>query len=271
MSLILDALRKSEAERRRGQAPDLYAELPPVTRRSRGVAQPWWWLAGALALVALLAWALSQRSPAPMTAATSSEISNVDPQPNGVEDRVAQRLDNPPASSLDVPAAVVAAPPLAGGTEVVGVPTDIVITPPSQQSNPYPGPVVPATREANNAAPPAGTFPPATSPPVPATARAQPAPAPASPLPASPASATPVNDANAPIALSDLSAGERQQLQPLKVSMHLWDSNPAGRFAIIDGTRVGEGDRIGDAVVESITRDGLVLAWNGRRLRLGIR
>lgn len=53
--------------------------------------------------------------------------------------------------------------------------------------------------------------------------------------------------------------------------MHLWDSNPAGRFAIIDGTRVGEGDRIGDAVVESITRDGLVLAWNGRRLRLGIR
>ncbi len=73
------------------------------------------------------------------------------------------------------------------------------------------------------------------------------------------------------MALSDLSAGERQQLPPLKVSMHLWDSNSADRFAIVDGTRVGEGDRIGDAFVESITRDGLVLAWNGRRLRLQIR
>ena len=29
MSLILEALRKSEAERRRGDAPDLRVELPP--------------------------------------------------------------------------------------------------------------------------------------------------------------------------------------------------------------------------------------------------
>ncbi len=81
----------------------------------------------------------------------------------------------------------------------------------------------------------------------------------------------PVTDASAPLALSDLSAAERRQLPPLKVSMHLWASTPAERFAIVDGARVGEGDRIGDAVVDSITRDGLVLAWNGRRLRLGIR
>jgi len=35
MSLILDALRKSEAERRRGQAPSLYAQAPVLTTRRR--------------------------------------------------------------------------------------------------------------------------------------------------------------------------------------------------------------------------------------------
>jgi hypothetical protein len=38
MSLILDALRKSEAERRRGQAPSLYSQAPQLTTRRR---PPW--------------------------------------------------------------------------------------------------------------------------------------------------------------------------------------------------------------------------------------
>ena len=44
MSLILEALRKSEAERRRGQAPDLYAELPPVARMQRQPVPVWLWV-----------------------------------------------------------------------------------------------------------------------------------------------------------------------------------------------------------------------------------
>jgi general secretion pathway protein B len=39
MSLILEALRKSEAERRRGESPDLRTELPPVASR-RAIAAP---------------------------------------------------------------------------------------------------------------------------------------------------------------------------------------------------------------------------------------
>lgn len=57
MSLILDALRKSEAERRRGEAPGLFTALPtPVARASRQ-ASPWPWLV-ALAILAFaaLAW-----------------------------------------------------------------------------------------------------------------------------------------------------------------------------------------------------------------------
>ena len=55
MSLILEALRKSEAERRRGEAPDLRVELPPPPppkRRASVLA----WLAGGLAVAVLMAW-----------------------------------------------------------------------------------------------------------------------------------------------------------------------------------------------------------------------
>ena len=50
MSLILDALRKSEAERRRGQSPDLFAS-PPVAGTPR--PRPWSRVLPVLLLVAL--------------------------------------------------------------------------------------------------------------------------------------------------------------------------------------------------------------------------
>lgn len=71
--------------------------------------------------------------------------------------------------------------------------------------------------------------------------------------------------------LSDLSAEERKALPPLKLSMHMWSDDPARRFLILDGNRLGEGDRVGNAVVTAITPDGAVLDWNGRRIRLPMR
>ena len=52
--------------------------------------------------------------------------------------------------------------------------------------------------------------------------------------------------------------------------MHMWGPTPAQRFAIIDGARVGQGDRVGDAVVEEIAADSVVLNWHGRRVALPI-
>jgi general secretion pathway protein B len=71
--------------------------------------------------------------------------------------------------------------------------------------------------------------------------------------------------------LADLSTAERKQLPPLKLSMHMWNDAPAQRFVIIDGQRLSEGGRIGDAVLVAIRTDGVVLDWNGRRLKLPIR
>lgn len=57
MSLILEALRKSEAERRRGQAPDVAMELPPVAVRRSAAWPRWWpWLLLAAGVLLALAW-----------------------------------------------------------------------------------------------------------------------------------------------------------------------------------------------------------------------
>ena len=131
-------------------------------------------------------------------------------------------------------------------------------------------------------APAADTFPaPANPAPTPASASPRepvaapvPAIAPASPPPPATATASAVvaPGGTAPLlSLSDLSADERRQLPPLKMSMHLWSPDPARRFVILDGHRLVEGDRVGAAVVERIADDGVVLAWNGYRLRLPLR
>lgn len=70
MSLILEALRKSEAERRRGLAPDVAMELPPAAA-PRARAMPAWWLPAALlAATVLIAawWWWSQRGATPHAA-----------------------------------------------------------------------------------------------------------------------------------------------------------------------------------------------------------
>jgi general secretion pathway protein B len=92
-----------------------------------------------------------------------------------------------------------------------------------------------------------------------AVAAAQPAPPPAPFQP--PPEALP--------SLASLDAGTRSQLPPLKLSMHVYAEEPAQRFVILDGRRLGEGaSPHAGVVLEEIRRDGLVLSVDGRRLLL---
>ncbi len=206
MSLILEALRKSEAERRRGRVPDVAAELPPtrVTHAHRTPA--WLWPAlvvGTLALIAVLWWSLrDEPSPAPVAPV---------PQQTEAEAEVAP------------PALVVRPRPMPS-----------VVAPPQTQpqtSQPAPEPASPA---------PVAIATPRSQP-------AQPAPAPFPPthedIPTTTASRT-------------------------ELTMHVWDESAARRFVILDGQRMGEGDRNGDLQVVSIERDGVVIERNGQRSRL---
>ena len=82
---------------------------------------------------------------------------------------------------------------------------------------------------------------------------------------------TPAATAGTVLHMSDLTLDERRGLPPLKLSMHMWNEDPTQRFVILDGNRLHEGDRIGEAIVTTITPDGVILDWNGRRLKLPIR
>lgn len=249
MSLILDALRKSEAERRRGQMPDLRAELPPPIRATGPSRRAWplWFAASAvLVAAATLAWSQwASRAGAPPDAGGSAAIAS------------AETADVPPP----VPARIAPATPVEAAPAPAPRPAEPVQT--------VPAPVAPDPGLARTE-PVEPTAPRETTPPTaPAVAAAN---EPAPPVaPSAPAIATPPPASVATVRLADLSPGEREQLPPLKISMHMWGPAPEQRFAIIDGTRVGQGDRVGDAVVEEILAEGVVLDWHGRRLSLPLR
>lgn len=88
--------------------------------------------------------------------------------------------------------------------------------------------------------------------------------------PPAPPIATPVDAARVPT-VGELPADVRKALPPLRLTMHVWNADPTRRVVILDGTRLVEGDRIGEARIAEIAADGVLLDWNGRRLRLPLR
>jgi general secretion pathway protein B len=56
----------------------------------------------------------------------------------------------------------------------------------------------------------------------------------------------------------------RQSLPPLKLSMHVWNADPARRFVILGETRATEGENAADDLrIVEIRRDGVVLDFRG--------
>ena len=265
MSLILDALRKSEAERRRGRMPDLHAELPPIVHATAQRKRAWpWWFAGLAVAMAAAALAWSQ------WASRSPSVST--PAFDGAGQAVAAVEVSPrPASPLPTPARAINAPASepAAAAKRVDATEPAVPDAPSTAATDAPAPVIAAATPPRDIPAPAAASPAPAARYEPAIANAAmsaplPAPETTAPLPVPP-------NASGVVRLADLSPGEREQLPTLKISMHMWGPTPAQRFAIIDGARVGQGDRVGDAVVEEILSDGVVLSWHGRRLSLPLR
>ena len=210
MSLILEALRKSEAERRRDTAPGIDLELPPTatTAMRRAPRWPWPVLAGALVLALWGLW-VGLRQATPVDPATATVAT---PAAAPVRPAMADMPRVVPRSTASAPSTTTTAAPAA--TRPV------------------------ALRDASP--PPAG--PPAAPP---ATPRA---------------TALPTADEVPDIAAT--------ALPPVKLSMHMWDADPARRFVILDGQRMAEGDRSGGLTVVAIDRRGVVIERDGQRARV---
>ncbi len=220
MSYILDALRRSQAERERGQVPGLDARPGAVAAvPSAPPGQRWRWVALATfvllgAGLALFWW--SRAAP-----------------PGGL-------TLPPPLASAELAVPLTAAP--VPGTPLATPPAMPPAALPTVVSAPAPLPAAPATNPTRPAAAP--------------TAGAAPMPAPAASTPAR----TP---------LAALTPAQRRELPPLAIGGSIWSDSALGRFVIVNGQVVREGESAAPGVVvERIEPKAVLLRWRDLRLEL---
>ncbi|MBU6199335.1 MAG: general secretion pathway protein GspB [Xanthomonadaceae bacterium] len=252
MSLILEALKKSEANRRLGQAPDLGTPFAPA-RRERSPAWAllvivlslgaglWWWFGRGASAPAPAKPPIAAASPAvpiqlaqpthnstPVTPAANVGGNAPSAHPDGQIWVAAQRRPDPPARTTEHSAPA---------------------TPAMAQARPEPAPA------------PAAPAQPARAPKVADTRGYTPPPQPHPEL--APTPATPKLDVPT---YYDLPFATRKALPQLNLSMHVYTADPKRRFVILDGTRMAEGDTTSDSItVREIRPDGVILEFQGQR------
>jgi general secretion pathway protein B len=265
MSLILEALKKSETRRRLGEAPDIGTPFTVKSRRRN----PWPLIAIAIAVAAGVGWWYARTMPRPNDAAVR-ESAGVQsrPRPDG---SVAGPAAKPPARA-DAGAAGVTAP---GGVDAQALRPvtqhfSLPATPPPAPAtvNPNPANVPAAAAQA-----PIGRATPPSIPAAPAPARppAEPAVAP----PAQPPTAATAQPAVAPPPASaapavpqyyELAYALRKDIPQFNLSMHVFAPDAAARFVVVDGERKVEGDTVKEGLVlREVRTDGIILEFRGQR------
>jgi len=266
MSLILEALKKSEANRRLGEAPDLATPFATPRRRRNPLpvlfvlivaasAGGWWLLRTPPA------------SEAPRTPALAATPPSAPAQPAVATAPAPAAAPAVTAAPKKAPDAFVAQAPQAGNPAAGNAPVPIP-TP-----KPPPAPVAPVPKAPIAAAPPA---------PAPVTTSKPPQPAPVAAAPAPPASAPSVvasgegqrkSEKSAPPApppltvptYGQLSFATRKDLPALKLNMHVYSADAAARFVLLNGAHLGEGDKQDDLIVHEIRPDGIIFEFHGQR------
>lgn len=237
MSYILDALRRAEADRQRGQVPNL--GVAQMASAAHAVASPrrlTWAVTVVLVALAVGAagwlgwWRGVAKAPVPAQAQVATG-------------QVSAGSAAPAAAVVVTPAAAVE-PPL----------PQVVSAPPAT----LPGPAgsVPVARTAQSSTAAATVA--ATTPPASASA-------PATPLAANverPPAARPTK-------LADLTPDQRRELPPLVVNGSVWSDSAASRFVILNGQVMREGDTVVPGlVVEKLLPKAAQLRWRGMWLEL---
>ncbi len=237
MSYILDALRRAEADRQRGQVPNLgVAQMASAANEVSSPPRVKWAVIVALVALAIGAagllgwWRGAAKAPLPPQEQVTTGQAGPAPAAAAVATAVA------PATA---PAAA-GEPPL---PQVVSAPAAAL---------PVPASPVPVAR----------TVQPST--PAPAVATA-PAPEPAPSLGAS-VERPPVAR---PTKLAELTPDQRRELPPLVINGSVWSDSAASRFVILNGQVLREGDTVVPGlVVEKLLPKAAHLRWRGLWLEL---
>lgn len=257
MSLILDALKRAERERKAHANPVLADLAQPVNEPApRGRwRQPW--RIGGVALLALIAglllWSAFRSGPRPAPeAVTAAETSA--PLPT---------------------AAVPLAPGVIPGTEAVASLDDLADEPVEEEellSEPQPAPSTPATTPAPAAPPPEQETRPDIESAAPQTQAQPPAtgtPSAAPPLdPAVSSEIPPALNQPAPMRkLREMPPDYRADFPALSVEVHVYERELAKRLVMINGRRYREGERLAEGpMVVEIVREGIVFEHRGQQV-----
>lgn len=245
MSYILDALRKSETERRQGRVPDLGQQVQMIHKpKKKSVPVLVWVVAIALVLNAvLLAWLFWPRvsdtaaqEPASTSAETVASVPRVNPAEPAPEP--VKPASEPPLESSPAPAATPAKRDnvLANAVEI-----------------PMPGTAEPAVEEAERERPTV-IVPSARGP--------------------SPVNSSSVADGEAAAArtphLVELPLSFQKRVPDLIFNSHIYASEPSSRRVMINDNYLRPGESFSGITVERITEEGVELSMDGRRFRVGV-
>lgn len=303
MSLILEALKKSEAERRLGEIPNLGSVAVWAPRRKRSVL--WWALIPLAAVTSAALWsnrelfsrkstrddmslsstAISKKIPAkPPASITTEEQKTATGNAKPLSSAVVKNTNKPAVT--EKPALIKnnhlgdqRAKPIAQGRKNPGALQDLSGRD-RKRSDSGKSPAAPSSAKST----------PTTTDniqeiPIPQTAQPNhpnSAMAPSSEVASSgavspsttlPITANPNNlrstGNTSTLTFYDLTLGQREGLPELKMSMHVYHQDPARRFAIIDGKRLNQGGAIGtELFVRDIVPNGVVFEYRGIRFLL---
>jgi len=263
MSLILEALKKSEQQRRLGEAPTLGS--PVVSTRRRRSALP--------VLAALIVIAADKTAPAKpngtqatkpgQTAAADQERLKAEAAKRKAEQtkRIEALGNAKPNAPLGLPnvASGVAPPARKPGDPMPHTVPAQKVPPqsPPPAANPAKTDATVATKPGTVAAPTADAK---TTPPTAETASTPP------PVPVAKAPPAAASETAALPTIWELPFSTRKDIPALDLSMHVYSSDPKERFVVIKGERHVEGDEIGsDLTLREIRQDGLVLDYKGQK------
>lgn len=279
MSLILEALKKSEQQRRLGEAPTLGSPVV-ATRRRRSLLPV---LVVLILGAAVAGWWLTRKAPPPPSATstpapmettqapTPAAPSKNVPTPTASANDRAQ--DRPRltgyATALQKAEQEKRAAALANPTHAkTPAPSSAPLKPGDAQGvAPAPAPSLAASSSTAEKSTTADTARTAVTAPSAASAAVPPnTKAGNSTAPAATASATkPTAEGAALPTVWELPFATRKELPAIDLSMHVYSADPKQRFVVIKGDRHVEGDEVGqDLVLREIRQDGLVLEYKGQ-------
>jgi general secretion pathway protein B len=254
MSYILDALKKSERQRRMGEVPHIHTlqeGLPPEPRGRNP------WVAIALIVVIIninvggwLWWQHQQQGRGDATAAAAQPTT---PAPS---------VTAPVLAPIPVAEPVTVRPATRVPTQA---PVPARVPAPTAAIRPAIAPAAPRIANPRPAVQPRPRYvPPAPSPDLDSVVVFDNKPAPQA---RRQRHTTPAIENL--VALQDLPAGVNLAMMAVNMNVHVYDDNPAKRFVLINMKRYAEGHALPQGpIIEHITPDGVVLSYKGQRFQL---